>query len=104
MKEEKPIFQHPQPQTNEPAQGQIAGVDTIQDQQINGLSQVIGQMQNKRINFNTDIIGLIETVTVAPTGIPTGPYDQIKISVIAGTTALNVYDATNHVWKKITLT
>lgn len=104
MKEEKPTFEHPQPQSNQPAQDQIAGIDSAQSQQISNLAQGFSQLQNKRIVFNTDIIGLFETVTVAPTGVPLSPYDQVKISVIAGTTALNIYDATNHVWKKVTIT
>lgn len=102
--DEKPTFQHPQPQSNQPAQDQIAGIDTVEEQQIASLQQGFGQMENKRVNLNTDIIGLFETVTIAPTLTPKSPYDQIKISVISGTTALNVYDATNHVWKKVTLT
>lgn len=101
--DEKPTFQHPQKQTNEPAQGQVFSFSDDQPDQIGQLSQQVQAMQSKRINLNTDIIGLFETVTVAPTGVPAGPYDQIKISVIAGTTALNVYDAVNHVWKKVTI-
>jgi hypothetical protein len=35
--------------------------------------------QSPRINLNTDIIGLFETVSTAPTATPRDIYDQIKI-------------------------
>lgn len=103
----EPHFQHPQPQKQQPANDQIATgqVSTsVQLQDLTNRIQTLETTARGRVVFNTGIIGLFETVTVAPTGIPLGPYDQIKISVIAGTTALNVYDATNHVWKKVTIT
>lgn len=103
----EPHFQHPQPQKSTPATGQIATAEPDTTQQLQDLTRRVQDLEgttNGRIVFNTGIIGLFETVTVAPTGIPTSPYDQVKISVIAGTTALNVYDATNHVWKKVTIT
>ena len=72
-------------------------------QQVDGLS---GQLQDlirnhqhdggnaQRINFNTDIIGLYETVTATPSGIPKSPYDQVKIY----NGSLWIYDAVNNVW------
>lgn len=103
----EPYFQHPQPQKSTPATGQIATDTVPTDEQLQDLINRVQALENTahgRIVFNTGLIGLFETVTVAPTGIPLSPYDQIKISVITGTTALNVYDATNHVWKKVTIT
>lgn len=97
MKEEKPTFQHPQPQTNEPAADQIfsySRTDTQQQNQIESLKNDIQTINNTRINLNTDIVGLFQTVTVAPTGVPTSPYRQIQIAVISGTTYLYIYDAT----------
>ena len=89
---DKSTFRHPQPQSNEPAQGQIAGAGTTQDQQIAYLTSQVTQLQAKRINFNTDILGLFESLTAAPTGVPTGPYGQLKIAKISGTTYLYIYD------------
>lgn len=104
--DKKPEFQHPQSQTTQPAYGQVFS-NTLNTSdtalQIEDLTRRIEGLENKRTNFNTDLIGLFETVTVAPTLKPTNPYDQVKISVIAGTTALNIYDAKNSVWKKVTI-
>lgn len=100
-------FQHPQPQKSTPATGQIATDTPPTEEQLRDLTARVQLLENTargRVVFNTGLIGLFETVTVAPIGIPLSPYDQVKISVIAGTTALNVYDATNHVWKKVTIT
>lgn len=79
-------------------QGQIDALtvqmhDLIRTHQHSGLTAM-------RNNFNTDLIGLIEVVTVAPTGIPTSLYQQIKIAVISGTSYIYVYDQVNHAWKR----
>lgn len=103
----EPHFQHPQPQKQQPATDQIATGIPDTNQQLRDLTNRVEQLETTahgRVVFNTGLIGLFETVTIAPTGIPLSPYDQIKISIIAGTTSLNVYDATNHVWKKVTIT
>lgn len=103
----EPHFQHPQPQKQQPAPDQIDTGHISTPDQLRDLTNRIQALETTahgRVVFNTGIIGLFETVTVAPTGVPLSPYDQIKISVIAGTTALNVYDATNHAWKKVTIT
>ncbi len=57
-----------------------------------------------RINFNTDIIGLYETVSVAPTNTPASPYDQVKIYVNGSTYRLYWYDSVGHVWHYVTAT
>lgn len=103
--EDKPQFQHPQTQSESiPAQGQVYTNNPITNTQFQLLEQRIQVLEQKRINFNTDIIGLFETVTVAPTSTtPNSPFAQVKISVIAGTTKLNVYDSVNHVWKSVTI-
>jgi hypothetical protein len=101
--DEKPHFEHPQQQSMQPASGQVALAPTQQDSQISYLQQSVQDIQTKRVNFSTDIIGLVETLTAAPTNIPTAPFEQIKLAVITGTTYLYVYDATNHVWKRVAL-
>lgn len=53
-----------------------------------------------RINdLDTDIQGLFETVSVVPTNLPKGAYDQIKVYENAGTHRLYWYDATSHAWR-----
>lgn len=104
--EEKPTFQHPQSQSNQPAYGQIANVtpDTsVLVQQIQDLSRRIEAMENKRINLNTDIIGLFETLTVAPTITPTSPFEQIKLVVIAGTYYIYMYNTSSKTWKRVVI-
>lgn len=105
-KEIKPDFEHPQPQTTQPAVGQVfqAVPDTTAlATQIQQLQRRIEAIENKRINFNTDIIGLFETITAAPTQTPTSPYEQIKIALIAGTYYLYVYNNNNMTWKRVAL-
>lgn len=57
-----------------------------------------------RINLNTDILGLFETVSAAPAGTPRDLYDQVKIYVNGATLRLYWYDATGHVWHYVTAT
>ena len=67
--DDKPTFQHPQHQSEQPMVSQ----PTAPVPQVNpAVPQVV---------FNTGIIGLFETVSVAPTGIPLSPYDQIKLYI-----------------------
>lgn len=104
--DEKPTFQHPQPQSEQPIYGQVYSatpdnatlVQMVQDLQIE-----LDALKVKRINFNTDIIGLYESVTVAPTLKPTSPYEQIKIATISGTTYLYAYDVGSLTWKRVTI-
>lgn len=104
---EKPDFQHPQSQSTKPTFGQVFS-DTpdvsVLKGELSALKQKVEQMQNTRINFNTDIIGLFETVSAVPTGIPTSPYEQIKIYVSGGTLRLYWYDSVAHVWHYVTAT
>lgn len=105
--EEKPTFQHPQPQTNQPAYDQIAGVApdmSVLSAQLQTLTQRVEQMENKRINFNTDIIGLFETVIVAPTITPTSPFEQIKLALISGTYYIYAYNTSSKSWKRVAIT
>jgi hypothetical protein len=60
--------------------------------------------QGTRINFNTDIIGLFETVSVVPTNVPKSPYDQVKVYVSGATYRLYWYDANGGVWHYVTAT
>lgn len=104
--DQKPKFEHPQSQSSQPAYGQIDGgnidlgdlVEITDKLDFRIKSHIHNGGEATRINFNTDIIGLIETVTSAPTVVPSSPFDQIKIAVISGTTYLYVYDSLNHAW------
>lgn len=102
-----PHFQHPQTQSqSNPAYGQVYTNNPNQAdllQQIQNLTTRIQQLEVNRatrINLNTDIIGLFETVTVAPTLIPTSPYEQIKLANISGTFYLYVYNTNSKTWKR----
>lgn len=97
--EEKPQFQHPQPQSSsQPAFDQIAGtaatLSTLQ-QQLQDLQQRVQMKENRRVAINTDLIGFFESLTAAPTGVPISPYGQVKIARIAGTSYLYIYDYNN---------
>lgn len=100
-------FQHPQPQSqSNPAYGQVF-TDTpdigVLKQQMQDLTQRILMLENKRVNFNTDLIGLFETVTAAPTLKPTSPYEQVKLVNISGTFYLYVYSTNSLSWKRVTI-
>lgn len=101
-----PHFQHPQSQSSQPAYGQIAGVspDTATlTRQIEELTQRLDLIENTRTNLNTDIIGLLETLTVAPTGTPTSLFEQIKLVVIAGTYYIYAYNTNSKTWKRVVI-
>lgn len=89
-----PHFQHPQPQKSQPEAGQVFGGTSDVGDQVADLQKKISDMDNTRINFNTDLIGLVETVTVTPTGVPTSPYRQLKIF----NGKWYYYDSLNNVW------
>lgn len=93
-----PHFQHPQSQSSTPAHDQIDSVKPV------GITtQVASDAQNKRVSIDTDVIGLFETLTAAPTGSPINTWQQIKIAKIAGTWYLYVFDAVGQVWKRVAL-
>lgn len=107
MAEDKPHFEHPQSQSQQPAYGEVfsstpdySGLDA----QVQELTRRIDFLETRRINFNTDIIGLFETVTVAPTGIPTSPYEQIKLANISGTFYIYAYNTNSKSWKRVAIT
>lgn len=58
----------------------------------------------QRINLNTDILGLFETVSAAPSGTPRDLYDQVKIYVNGATYRLYWYDSVGHAWHYVTAT
>lgn len=94
----EPHFQHPQIQKNQPAAGQIDTGEVSTPDQLRDLTnriQALESILHGRVVFSTGIIGLFETVSVAPTGIPLSPYDQIKIARISGTSYLYIYDNVN---------
>src|SRR6185503_3958341 len=102
-----PHFQHPQPQGDQPAVGQIynynASVDQL-NQQVQDLLSRVQLLENKRLVFNTGIIGLFETVSAVPTNVPISPYDQIKIYINATTYRLYWWNNTDHLWHYINAT
>lgn len=102
-----PSFQHPQKQSQQPEYNQV--FTAVPD--LAGLIEQVQDLENKvhildaqRVNLNTDIIGMFETLTVAPTGVPFNIFQQIKIAKISGTSYLYVYDTLNHVWLRATIT
>lgn len=98
MSQNKPQFQNPQPDSgNTPASQYF-------QQSFNTQIPAPTTSYNKLINFNTDIEGLFETVSVAPTAVPKSPYDQIKIYVNGATLRFYWYDNTAHVWHYVTAT
>lgn len=105
-KQEAPNFPHPQSQSNQPAYGQVLSAPNLDDltAEVQSLSQKIDLMRNTRINFNTDLIGLFETVSVAPAGVPVSPYDQVKIYVNSTTYRLYWYDGVGKVWHYVSAT
>lgn len=66
--------------------------------QYSDLEQRISALEEKTINFDTDIVGLLETVSTAPSGVPKNVYDQIKIYKNGSTYRLYWYDAANGDW------
>lgn len=103
-----PHFQHPQPQSqSNPASDQVVkGTPDFSalTQQVEELTRRFNDKDNKRINFNTDLIGLFQTVSAAPTGVPVSPYEQVKIYVNSTTYRLYWYDSVGHVWHYVTAT
>ncbi len=107
-KEQDFTFQHPQPQGISPYAGQqefnpdgtLSMSPTMLE--LSSLGQKLPPQP--RVNFNTDIIGLFQTVSVAPTQTPVSPYQQIQIYVNSTTYRLYVYDNTAGVWHYATLT
>lgn len=90
-------FQHPQLQSQQPFSGQVysnildnAGIN----QELERVNEKFGELDRKRVNLTTDIIGLFETVTSAPTGTPIGPWGQIKIY----NNKLYFYDSVSKTW------
>jgi hypothetical protein len=104
---EQPDFPHPQLQSYQPIAGQVYSsapdLNSLSNQIQDALNK-INNLMEKRINFNTDIIGLFETVSAVPTGIPASPYQQIKIYVNGATLRLYWYDGNANVWHYVTAT
>jgi len=64
----------------------------------------VTRLEQKSINLNTDIFGLFETVSTAPSEAPTNVYQQVKIYVNGATYRLYLYDAVGHAWHYVALT
>ena len=104
--EDKPQFQHVQSQSTTPAFGQVYSKEpdlTELVSQVQLLKQQLDILSSRRVSLETDVIGMFETVTTAPTSVPVSPYNQFKVAVIAGTTYLYVFDNTNKAWKRVVI-
>lgn len=101
LKQEIPDFQHPQSQTTAPAYGQVFS-DTLSTTDIAtqtaGLQQQIKDIISKNVNFNTDIIGLFETINTVPTAVPASPYEQVKLYVNGSVFRVYWYDSLGKIW------
>jgi hypothetical protein len=82
-------------------QGQIDSLRREMDEKFR--NHIHSGLMATRINLSTDLIGLFEVVTVAPTLIPKSPYDQLKIANLSGTWYIYLYDQVGHVWKRAVL-
>lgn len=71
--------------------------DLIRRHEHNGLDSLL-------IGLDTDIDGIYETVSAAPTNVPRNTYDQIKIYVNSTTYRLYWYDGVGNVWHYVTAT
>ncbi len=102
MKEEKPTFEHPQQQSDQPSTVIPINQTDLESQLEQVPVQILQAIQQHRhdgtsatrVNFNTEIIGLIESVTSIPTGTPISPYGQLKIY----TNKLYWYDTNDNAW------
>lgn len=56
-----------------------------------------------QIDFN-DLLGLIQTVSVVPTGVPNKFSEQLKLYINGATLRFYIYDKTNSTWRYATLT
>lgn len=59
---------------------------------------------NSQLVNLSDVAGLIETVSVAPTHVPRNFFDQFKIYTNSTTYRFYWYDSVNKVWHYITAT
>jgi len=66
--------------------------------------QVAENISLNPINFLSDTVGIIETVTAVPTGKPTNLINQFKFYSSGSTYRLYIYDAKNAVWRYTSLT
>lgn len=58
--------------------------------------------QATRIDLDTSVFGLFETVSAVPTAVPANLYDQIKIYKNSTTYRLYWYDGINNQWRYAT--
>lgn len=75
----------------------VTPLDTTSD-----LERRVSDLENKRINLNTDVFGLFENVTAVPTIIPHDVFDQIKIYRSGTTYRLYWYDNATAIWRYVT--
>ncbi len=111
-----PSFSHPQQQSSLPSYGQVDGyTPDLNDlaRQVNELSVRIDNKIHqhihdggdaKRINLNTDILGIFDTVSVIPTATPSSFYEQIKIYTNGTTYRFYWFDVKNNIWHYVTAT
>lgn len=76
-------------------------IDDLQTQ-IDDLSTKTNDFDSARINL-FDVFGTFQTVSAAPTLVPSTPYDQLQIAKISSTWYLYIYDMDGAVWKRVAL-
>lgn len=66
------------------------------------LQQLEQRLSSLSINLDTQIIGMFQVVSVAPTTVPRTAYDQIQIYTNSTTYRLYWYDWHNQAWRYAT--
>lgn len=62
------------------------------------------RMNNEPTQIETDVFGMFEVVSAAPTGVPHTVYDQVKIYTNSTTYRLYWYDWVGRAWHYVTAT
>lgn len=70
--------------------------------QPDSTEQVFNQSFDRTMEIR-DLIGLLPTLTAAPTYVPRKFSEQVVIAVAGGANSLYVYDVTNNLWRAATL-
>lgn len=86
-------------------------------QQIESLQNTVKDLQTQVDVLNTqgnnyddsrpnlfDVFGTFQTITQAPTVVPSTPYDQLQLVNLSGTIYLYIYDTVGAAWKRVQLT
>lgn len=107
-------FQHPQPQQPIPTMpGSPEASIVALNQRIDELEQLIQRVilthhhdgvDSQQIRLATDVLGMFQVVSAAPTTSPHSIFDQVKIYVNGATYRLYLYDYNGQAWHYVALT